>query len=198
MQYIDSNKRVVLLNARNKDHDQLAKDHPFSYARLLFLDYEDPDSKSLILLVDCSKGVRKMYVSEDQLVKESRGLKSFKFAIETTDNLITTVRPYIQGHVNLREASPSPQKPAPKKVSGQSRQARKNVTKMSESEDSRTTDEEDSPGAELASRIPSSDQNKIRREMMQNLPITHIHRPLVDAKTGRRPLEIREPHKLHV
>ena len=50
-----------------------------------------------------------MYVSEDQLVKESRGLKSFKFAIETTDNLITTVRPYIQGHVNLREASPSPQ-----------------------------------------------------------------------------------------
>ena len=139
-----------------------------------------------------------MYVSEDRLVKESCGLESIKFALETTDNLTTTLWPYIQGHVNLREASPSPQKPAPKKVSGQSRQARKNVTKMSESEDSRTTDEEDSPGAELASRIPSSDQNKIRREMMQNLPITHIHRPLVDAKTGRRPLEIREPHKLHV
>ena len=149
-----------------------------------------------------------MYVSEDRLVKESCGLESFKFVIETTDNLITTLRPYIQGHVNLREASPSPQKPAPKKVSGQSRQARKNVTKMSESEDSRTTDEEDSPGAELASRIPSSDQNKIRREIVQkklirkgqvfNLPITLIHRSPVDAKSGRRPLEIREPHKLHV
>ena len=73
--------------------------------------------------------------------------------------------------------------------------------KMSESEDSSSTDEEDNRstlGAELASRVLSSDQNKIRREMMQNLPITHIHRPLVDAKTGRRPLEIREPHKLHV
>ena len=31
-----------------------------------------------------------------------------------------------------------------------------------------------------------------------NLPITHIHRPPVNDKTGRQPLEIREPHKLHV
>ena len=108
MQYIDSNKRVVLVTARNKGHDQLAKDRPFRYGRLLHLDYEDPNSTTLILLVDCLKGVRKMYVSEDRLVKESRGPESFKFAIETTDNLITTLQPYIQGHVNLREASPSP------------------------------------------------------------------------------------------
>ena len=152
-----------------------------------------------------------MYVSEDQLVKESRGLKSFKFAIETTDNLITTVRPYIQGHVNLREASPTPHKPAPKKVVSQSRLVKKKVTKMSELEDSSSTDEEDNhstSGAELASGVLSSYQNKIRREIMQkklvrkkqvfNLPITHIHRSLVDAKSGRRPLEIIEPHKVHV
>ena len=31
-----------------------------------------------------------------------------------------------------------------------------------------------------------------------NLPITHIHCPPVDDKTGRRPLAIRESHKLHV
>ena len=35
MQYIDSNKRVVLLTARNKGHDQLAKDCLFNYERLL-------------------------------------------------------------------------------------------------------------------------------------------------------------------
>ena len=110
-----------------------------------------------------------MYVSEDQLVKESRGLKSFKFAIETTDNLITTVRPYIQGHVNLREASPTPHKPAPKKVVSQSRLVKKKVTKMSELEDSSSTDEEDNrstPKVELASGVLSSYQNKIRREIM--------------------------------
>ena len=95
-----------------------------------------------------------MYVSEYRLVKESCGPESFKFAIETIDNLITILRPYIQGHVNLREASPSQQKSAPKKTVNQSRSARKKVTNMSELENSNSTDEEDNrstPGAEVAS-----------------------------------------------
>ena len=37
----------------------------------------------------------------------------------------------------------------------------------------------------------------VRKGQVFNLPITDIHRPLVDDKTGRRPLKIREPHKLH-
>ena len=31
-----------------------------------------------------------------------------------------------------------------------------------------------------------------------NLPITRIHHPPINAKSGRQPLEIREPHKLCV
>ena len=61
----------MLLIARNKGHCELAKDRPLSYVRLLHLDYEDLDSNNLTLLVDCSKGVRKMYVSDDRLVKDS-------------------------------------------------------------------------------------------------------------------------------
>ena len=38
----------------------------------------------------------------------------------------------------------------------------------------------------------------VRKGHVFNLPITHIHRSPVDDKTGRRSLEIREPHKLHV
>ena len=38
----------------------------------------------------------------------------------------------------------------------------------------------------------------MRKGQVFNLPITHIHRPPLNEKTGRRPLEIREPHKLHV
>ena len=56
-QYIDSNKRAILLTARNKGHDQLAKDRPFSYGGLLRLDYEEPNSTTLILLVDGSNEV---------------------------------------------------------------------------------------------------------------------------------------------
>ena len=37
----------------------------------------------------------------------------------------------------------------------------------------------------------------VRKGHVFNLPITHIHHPPVDDKVGRRPLEIREPHKLH-
>ena len=68
---------------------------------------------------------------------------------------------------------------------------------MSDSDSSSSTEDEETrvtPGAELESGVLSSKQNKIRRELMQwklvrkghvfNLPITHIHRPPVDMKTG--------------
>ena len=38
----------------------------------------------------------------------------------------------------------------------------------------------------------------VRKGQVFNLPIIHIHHPHVNEKFGRRPLEIREPHKLHV
>ena len=116
MQYVDSNKKVVLLTTRSKGHGQLTKEHPFFCGRVLRLDYEDLHSLNLILLVDCSKGVRKMYVFEDRLVKDSCGPESFKVTIEASYNLITTLRPYIEGHMTLREVSPSPVKIALKKV----------------------------------------------------------------------------------
>ena len=146
-----------------------------------------------------------MYVSKDRLVKDSCGPEPFKVAIETSNNLITTLRPYIQGHMALRE--PSPVKVAPKKVANQSRPPKKKISKRFESESSCSTNDEETQatlGAELAFGVLSSEQNKIQRELMQcklvrkgqvfNLPITHIHRPLVDVKTGRRPLHISEPH----
>ena len=152
-----------------------------------------------------------MFMSEDRLVKDLCGPKSFKVAIETTTNMITTLRPYIQGNVSLKEASPSPVKVAPRRPTTHSRPPKKKVIKMSESESSSSTDDEDdrtTPRAELFSSVLSTEQNKIRREIIQrklvrkgqvfNLPITHIHRPPIDKKMGRGPLEIREPHKLHV
>ena len=74
MQYVDSNKKVVLLTTRDKGRGQLTKDRPFSYDRILRLDYEDPNSENLVLLVECSKGVPKMWMCEDLLVKDSLAL----------------------------------------------------------------------------------------------------------------------------
>ena len=50
MPYVDSNKKVVLLTARNKGRGQIMKERPFSYGHTLRLDYEDPDSKNLVLV----------------------------------------------------------------------------------------------------------------------------------------------------
>ena len=171
MQYVDSNKKVVLLITRNKGRGQLTKDRPFSYGRILRLDYEDPDFENLVLLVECSKGVRKMWVSEDLLVKDSCGPKSFQQEIAITNNLITSLRPYIQGHVSLKDRLPSPKKVATKR-NVHSRPTKKKKRKLSdsESESSSSTDDEETrttPGAELAYGVLSSDQNKIGREIMQ-------------------------------
>ena len=64
------------------------------------------------------------------------------------------------------------------------------------------------PGGELSSGIVASEQNTIRRQIIKSklvkrghiftLPITLVNRPPLDPVSGRRPLEIREPHNLHV
>ena len=46
-----------------------------------------------------------MFVCEYLLVKDSCDPESFRLAIEQFDNLITTLQPYIQGHVILKECS---------------------------------------------------------------------------------------------
>ena len=60
----------------------------------------------------------------------------------------------------------------------------------------------------MSSSILSSEQNHIKENIAKNklvrkgqlfhLPICLIHKPPVDLETGRRPLEIREPHVVHV
>ena len=97
-----------------------------------------------------------MFLSEDELVKESCGPESFKLALETSQDLIIALRPYIQGHITLRDASPSPIKAPKKVVMVQSRWGKKKMTKMSDSESSSSTEDEETramPGAELASSV---------------------------------------------
>ena len=64
------------------------------------------------------------------------------------------------------------------------------------------------PRGDLSSGVLTLEQNKIRENIAKtklvrkgqlfHLPICSIHRPPVDPESGRRPLEIREPHVVHV
>ena len=73
MYYVDLKKKVVLYTAKKKGDGKLDKGRPFMYGCILRLHYEDSNSLNLIVMVDCSKGVCKMFLSKDQLVKESCG-----------------------------------------------------------------------------------------------------------------------------
>ena len=58
------------------------------YGHILRLDYEDLDSVNLLVTIDCSKGVRKVYLLKDRLVKKSCGPESLKLDLESSQNLI--------------------------------------------------------------------------------------------------------------
>ena len=153
MQYVDTKKKVVLYTAKKKG-DGLERDTTFMYGHVLRLDYEDSNSVNLLAMIDCSKGVRKVFLSEDRLVKKSCGPETFKIDLENSLNLIVSLRPYIQGHKSLRDGSPSPAK-VPKKVSKvQSRPAKRNISQMSDSDSSSSAEDEETratPSVELAS-----------------------------------------------
>lgn len=61
---------------------------------------------------------------------------------------------------------------------------------------------------ELSFGLLVSKQQTIRRQIIKSkvtkkgqlftLPITILNRPIIDPNIGRRPLEVREPHNLHV
>ena len=143
-----------------------------------------------------------MFLFEALLVKDSCGLESFTLTIRKSNNLITTLHPYIRGRPSLKEPSPSPIKVAPKKIPMHSRPAKKGDQTV------RVRRGDDDTRGRLVIWYSLSDQNKIRGEIIQeklvrkgwvfNFPITHIHRPPLDEKSGRQPLEIKEPHKPHV
>ena len=136
----------------------LKKDTTFMFGRILRLDYEDSDSVNILVMIDYSEGVRKVYLSEDRLVNKSCGLESFKLDLDSSQHLIVTLRPYIQGHKSLRDALPSPVK-TPHKVSKvQLRPGKRKITKMLDSDSSCSVEDEETratPTVELASGVLS-------------------------------------------
>ena len=114
------------------------------------------------------------------------------------------------------------QRPVPfpqrKRSSKQKQRVQKKPIKKTQREETSSSSSGDSdevpgqelvtPGGELSSGIVPSEQNAIRRQIIKSklvkkghiftLPIILVNRPPMDPETSRHPLEIREPHNLHV
>ena len=95
MLYVDSKNKVVLYTKKMKGDGKLERDTTFMYGHILGLDYEVSDSVNLLPMIYYSKGVHKVYLSKDCLVKKSCGSETFKIDLENSLNLFVTLRPYI-------------------------------------------------------------------------------------------------------
>ena len=92
----------MLYTAKKKGDSQLEKEPSFMYGRILHFDYEDMDSESILVMIDCARGVRKVFLSEDRLVKESCGPESFRKDLESSQNLwLTTIGLLENSHMSI-------------------------------------------------------------------------------------------------
>ena len=158
-----------------------------------------------------------MLVDENNLVPECCSPKVLRKDIQTKNNLIVALRPYVIGELMVAQAETPPKKSRKSNPENKKYQKRHKPNEEEEEEIIEFVEEEEeeeqelevvAPGGHLSSGVLSSEQNRIRENIAKNklvrkgqlfhLPICSIHRPPIDPESGRRPLEIREPHAVHV
>ena len=151
------------------------------------------ESDNMILTLEPFIGGRVSFATSDEASSDDQNLKGKQVA----SPIPAASRPKAKKH-----KQPIQNKPVKK--------ARKEETSSTESDVPDNTSDKDlvTPGGELSTGIIESEQNTIRRQIIKSklvkkghiftLPITLVHRPPIDPATGRRPLEIREPHNMHV
>ena len=71
----------------------------FTYGRLRNVDYEDSESSNLILDVQSTTGMRRVVVDENNLVTDCCTPKVLRKDIQTKNNLIVALRPYVIGEL---------------------------------------------------------------------------------------------------
>ena len=76
----------------------------FTYGKLHNLKYEDNDSTNLLLDVESLGGNRRVRVDEGNLVVDRCHPKILCKHVQTKNNLIIALRPYVIGELMIREA----------------------------------------------------------------------------------------------
>ena len=218
--YSEENGVLLLIMAKSEGKGKLEQGKMFTYGRMRNVDYEDSESNNLILDVQTTAGKRRVVVDENNLVVDCCTPKVLRNDIKTKNNLIVALRPYLSGELMVAQAE-TPKKKSRKSIP-ENKKYKKRAKPDEEEEDQQNeiiefVEEEEeeeaeievvAPGGHLSSGVLTSEQNKIRENIAKtklvrkgqlfHLPICSIHRPPVDPESGRRPLEIREPHAVHV
>ena len=121
--YSEENGVLLLIMAKSERKGKLEKGKMFTYGRMRNVDYEDSQSNNLILDVQSTAGKRWVVVDETNVVEYCYTPKVLRKDIQTKNNLIVALRPYLIGELMVAQAE------TPKKSLGSLFQKIKNIKK---------------------------------------------------------------------
>ena len=108
--YSEENGVLLLIFAKSEGKGKLEQGKMFTYGRLRNVDYEDSESSNLLLDVETSRGIRRVLVQENNLLLECCNPKVLRKDIQTKNNLIVALRPYVTGELMVAQAETPPKK----------------------------------------------------------------------------------------
>ena len=116
----DEEEGKLLIRAKNEGEGKLQVGKTFNYSFICRFDYEDQDSSKIVFDVDSSVGERKVMLDEKIFVIDSCHPKALKKDVQTKNNLIVALRPYIKGELVVSQTTTPPR---PTKKSKQEQKA---------------------------------------------------------------------------
>ena len=170
--YSEENGVLLLIFAKSEGKGKLEQGKMFTYGRLRNVDYEDSESSNLLLDVETSGGIRRVLVDENNLVPECCSPKVLRKDIQTKNNLIVALRPYVTGELMVAEVETPPMKS--RKLIPQHKKYQKRQKPYEEEDEIIEFVEEEqqievvAPGGHLSSDVLSSEQNRIRENIAKN------------------------------
>ena len=128
--YTEEEGDLLLIFAKSEGEDKLQVGKTFTYGQIKNVEYEDNDSPNLLFDVQSSRGMRKVRVDEGYFVTDSCHPKALKKDVQTKNNLIVALRPYIKGELMVTQASTPPKSGEKKNQNTRSRRKGNNLRRM--------------------------------------------------------------------
>ena len=106
--YTQDEGDLLLIFAKSEGEGKLQVGKTFTYGHVKNIEYEDNDSSNLLFDVDSSVGMRRVRIDEQNFVTDSCHPKALKKDVQTKNNLIVALRPYIKGELMVAQATTPP------------------------------------------------------------------------------------------
>ena len=128
--YVEEDGVLLLIFVKSEGKGKLELGKTFTYDKLRNVEYEDNDSLNLIIDVEILGGTRRVLVDEGNLVFECCSPKILQKDIQTKNNPIVALHPYVTGELMIIEVETPPKKSQKSNLNIRSTKNDKNLMTM--------------------------------------------------------------------